>query len=79
MLSSFQNSNAFRRPCKANETQLLACSAKEETQLLLKGKGARKITPKMCCTRSTEASSKFLVVSYRPNRQFFCMNLEKYS
>lgn len=46
MLSSFQNSNAFRCSCKANETQLLECSAKEETQLLFKGKGTRQITPK---------------------------------
>lgn len=63
MLSSFQNSNAFRCPCKANETQLLECSAKEETQLLFKGKGTRQITPKMCCTRYKEVSSKFLVVN----------------
>jgi hypothetical protein len=29
MLSSFQNSNFFKCPCKVNERQLLECSAKK--------------------------------------------------
>lgn len=57
MLSSFQNSNAFRCSCKANETQLLECSAKEETQLLFKGKGTRQITyPQRCVAQDARKS-----------------------
>lgn len=67
MLRSFQNSNFFQCPCKANETQLLERSAKRQKSSSLKhsrGENThRKITPKMNFTRTTEVSSSFSMVN----------------